>query len=128
MLFRFILSLSIVFIASAEAWACSCIEIDNKTVSEHIHSNVVFVGRPINSQLVDPARPYFGDVITTFEVDKLLKGEIAETVEIRHSQDDGSCGVQFELGETQLLMAYDCLLYTSPSPRDQRGSRMPSSA
>ena len=24
--------------------------------------------------------------------------------------------------------AKDCLLYTSPSPRDQRGSRMPSSA
>ena len=28
-----------------------------------------------------------------------------------------------------LLSAFDaCLLYTSPSPRDQRGSRMPSSA
>ena len=26
------------------------------------------------------------------------------------------------------LGVYDCLLYTSPSPRDQRGSRMPSSA
>ena len=25
-------------------------------------------------------------------------------------------------------MSYSCLLYTSPSPRDQRGSRMPSSA
>ena len=25
-------------------------------------------------------------------------------------------------------LVYDCLLYTSPSPRDQRGSRMPSSA
>ena len=25
-------------------------------------------------------------------------------------------------------MQYSCLLYTSPSPRDQRGSRMPSSA
>ena len=25
-------------------------------------------------------------------------------------------------------MAFPCLLYTSPSPRDQRGSRMPSSA
>ena len=24
--------------------------------------------------------------------------------------------------------SYGCLLYTSPSPRDQRGSRMPSSA
>ena len=27
-----------------------------------------------------------------------------------------------------VAMAKDCLLYTSPSPRDQRGSRMPSSA
>ena len=27
-----------------------------------------------------------------------------------------------------LIMGMDCLLYTSPSPRDQRGSRMPSSA
>ena len=28
----------------------------------------------------------------------------------------------------QLSENYTCLLYTSPSPRDQRGSRMPSSA
>ena len=27
-----------------------------------------------------------------------------------------------------LATVYSCLLYTSPSPRDQRGSRMPSSA
>ena len=26
------------------------------------------------------------------------------------------------------MLLYPCLLYTSPSPRDQRGSRMPSSA
>ena len=26
------------------------------------------------------------------------------------------------------LTVFSCLLYTSPSPRDQRGSRMPSSA
>ena len=31
--------------------------------------------------------------------------------------------------EPMVLEPYDtCLLYTSPSPRDQRGSRMPSSA
>ena len=29
---------------------------------------------------------------------------------------------------TDLLLAYICLLYTSPSPRDKRQSRMPSSA
>ena len=28
----------------------------------------------------------------------------------------------------RLVKVEDCLLYTSPSPRDQRGSRMPSSA
>ena len=29
---------------------------------------------------------------------------------------------------TKLTLFDNCLLYTSPSPRDQRGSRMPSSA
>ena len=33
-----------------------------------------------------------------------------------------------ELGHEALAMLPGCLLYTSPSPRDQRGSRMPSSA
>ena len=33
------------------------------------------------------------------------------------------------LGATDVLIEVkSCLLYTSPSPRDQRGSRMPSSA
>ena len=31
-------------------------------------------------------------------------------------------------GTEGILEPIDCLLYTSPSPRDQRGSRMPSSA
>ena len=37
---------------------------------------------------------------------------------------------QVELNGLQgsVTVRYDCLLYTSPSPRDQRGSRMPSSA
>ena len=37
---------------------------------------------------------------------------------------------QFEIHKQgfQLVNAPTCLLYTSPSPRDQRGSRMPSSA
>ena len=33
-----------------------------------------------------------------------------------------------ERAERALGHSIDCLLYTSPSPRDQRGSRMPSSA
>ena len=34
----------------------------------------------------------------------------------------------FNFGAEGLEESYNCLLYTSPSPRDQRGSRMPSSA
>ena len=34
----------------------------------------------------------------------------------------------YELAELVALASDYCLLYTSPSPRDQRGSRMPSSA
>ena len=45
--------------------------------------------------------------------------------------DDGIVGMT-EGSRRQLTIppqqAYGCLLYTSPSPRDQRGSRMPSSA
>ena len=40
-------------------------------------------------------------------------------------------GARFELSDKttlDLTYEYACLLYTSPSPRDQRGSRMPSSA
>ena len=33
-----------------------------------------------------------------------------------------------ERGRAVVARYRDCLLYTSPSPRDQRGSRMPSSA
>ena len=46
----------------------------------------------------------------------------------------GICGTDLEILDgsmpyyTRGLVFYPCLLYTSPSPRDQRGSRMPSSA
>ena len=40
-----------------------------------------------------------------------------------------SIGVKIQEDYTKLMSWYkNCLLYTSPSPRDQRGSRMPSSA
>ena len=36
--------------------------------------------------------------------------------------------VKLPSGEVRRILSTCCLLYTSPSPRDQRGSRMPSSA
>ena len=40
----------------------------------------------------------------------------------------GWFGLSANRSQTQMLQLQTCLLYTSPSPRDQRGSRMPSSA
>ena len=57
-------------------------------------------------------------------------GQFAHGVMEKHVQEAlekaelGDREAAFELGERY----YDCLLYTSPSPRDKRQSRMPSSA
>ena len=40
----------------------------------------------------------------------------------------GEAGEEVGFFGSGVSAANDCLLYTSPSPRDQRGSRMPSSA
>ena len=65
---------------------------------------------------------YQSDLITSIRNNSFTykKGRL----NIKLAQAFGFCwGV-----ERAVAMAYDCLLYTSPSPRDQRGSRMPSSA
>ena len=49
-----------------------------------------------------------------------------EWVIIAVETDEEWQGLKTALGEPKWVS--DCLLYTSPSPRDQRGSRMPSSA
>ena len=52
------------------------------------------------------------------------EGFLAECAQGRQMGFDGKTLIH----PGQVAPANDCLLYTSPSPRDQRGSRMPSSA
>ena len=61
-----------------------------------------------------------------------LKGSDIDLIVIATSTPDDTfpstaTRVQHMLGAQQAI-AFDCLLYTSPSPRDMRRSRMPSSA
>ena len=50
----------------------------------------------------------------------LIEAAVRETLE--------ETGWDVEPTSVTGIYLYTCLLYTSPSPRDQRGSRMPSSA
>ena len=60
------------------------------------------------------------ELILTSEPLRVLEGGLLQLGTIQISADDA---------ETQVDdLVYDCLLYTSPSPRDRQKSRMPSSA
>ena len=56
--------------------------------------------------------------------------EAIGTYKMKRCGTDGSTngGFEWKLKPTTFYNQVTCLLYTSPSPRDQRGSRMPSSA
>ena len=65
-------------------------------------------------------------VVPSFSLSDLSEGLSNDTLEHRFLGPDGSeRWVVFELSRIQRTR---CLLYTSPSPRDKRQSRMPSSA
>ena len=61
-------------------------------------------------------------------VDVLLGPEMKSTGEVMGLDDNfGMAYAKSQIAASNSLPT-NCLLYTSPSPRDQRGSRMPSSA
>ena len=76
-------------------------------------------------------------VMQANEIEALIKEALPEaTVTITDLAGDGNHYAAEVIDESfrgknrvqQQRIVYSCLLYTSPSPRDQRGSRMPSSA
>ena len=55
----------------------------------------------------------------TKEINEIFKDDCERKLNKKQCQDYGSC---------MSILSKDCLLYTSPSPRDATLSRMPSSA
>ena len=69
------------------------------------------------------------DILTTEEKKLAIKNALRYFPENLHPE----LAIEFaeelkEYGRIYMYRYRPCLLYTSPSPRDQRGSRMPSSA
>ena len=73
----------------------------------------------------DPAQRQALTALERLEEDLGRRGLFGSVPEVRGVYLWGPPG----RGKSMLMdLFYACLLYTSPSPRDQRGSRMPSSA
>ena len=65
----------------------------------------------------------------TFEKSFLEYSQVSQISSRDRAYVDEEPGLRpFYKYEPKYAKLKDCLLYTSPSPRDQRGSRMPSSA
>ena len=60
------------------------------------------------------------------KITKLVQGQLADPI-LEVGPGTGSLTNEL-LKDQYRIKALDCLLYTSPSPRDKRQSRMPSSA
>ena len=83
-------------------------------------------GTPLNN--LQPGQPF-----TITDRDVTLSGVLADGEPFSfdlNSEDTSSINdfEEFFSPDAILSVVLTCLLYTSPSPRDQRGSRMPSSA
>ena len=61
-------------------------------------------------------------------IDLMKKGKTQELFNLIPDFTEATIAETEAGGLSWMLQAMGCLLYTSPSPRDQRGSRMPSSA
>ena len=78
--------------------------------SKHIATNRKFLVQRVKSQ-VPRVKPFTYEAVKDFKV-------LGEIQDLNQFNDD----------RINFSTSYSCLLYTSPSPRDKRQSRMPSSA
>ena len=97
----------------------------------------------ITAETVSPGHPdKIADLISDYVLTQALENNSASKVAVETfltgTKNGGLVLVGGEISEIANIssedineivkLALSCLLYTSPSPRDQRGSRMPSSA
>ena len=83
------------------------------------------LGVLLSTQAWQPARFAVGRLARRLT---MSAGVVTETVEIDGQTMEVERFVEADVGMEFPKVEITCLLYTSPSPRDQRGSRMPSSA
>ena len=86
-----------------EAKACSCMQGDAR---DQLHaSDGAFVGTYVGREPADAADP-FGEYDYIFETEKVYKGDIGATVEVRAPENGAGCGLEYPEGARGALFAY----------------------
>ena len=121
--------------------AMSPMSVPSLSTAESISPQQPVAETPVAPQPVAAAEPVFTQPLSTpvnTGAEALPRDILMAKVKAFKDSQQAATNAGTEMQPEQLTMnvdenyqeglASDCLLYTSPSPRDQRGSRMPSSA
>ena len=103
----------IMFLPMQEVWACSCARAS--TIEHYDHSDIVFVGTVMNTELSTSSYETGGiwssinstTIITTFDVNSKWKGDLNDSISVESNRDGASCGYNFQNNTTYLVFAYD---------------------
>lgn len=108
-----------------QAHACSCMALSMEEAAAI--ADAVFTGTVVDQQPVglDPVGALaatapmpggMGQIVYTFKVDGVAKGEVAEQAKVLSGGDGGSCGMSFGVGERWLVFTmWDGAMHTSGS-------------
>lgn len=95
--------LGTIFIAVPEVHACSCMASDPR--DDLNGSDGAFIGTYVGREPTDVTDPY-AEWDYIFETDKVFKGDIGETIEVRAAADGAACGLEYPEGATAALFVY----------------------
>ena len=98
---------------------------EKKRINKYL-SEVGFCSRRKADEYISDGRVYINGVKSVLGSKVNIDDEISVDGEIIQYKDKKKVYIAFN--KPVGIECTGCLLYTSPSPRDQRGSRMPSSA
>lgn len=94
---KILIILTILLTGITKGYSCSCYQMNLK--NEIDSANLIFQGIPIGKKQID------SKMIYQFSVDKIWKGDKADTIEIKTGLGGQDCGMIFEIGKTYVVFA-----------------------
>jgi hypothetical protein len=115
LLLAFAMAVGLAILPVQQAFACSCAEMTIEEAAASAHA--VFTGTVVDQQPVGRETGPMGamaatvpmpgggkgQIVYTFAVDGVVKGEVGERASVLGGGDDGMCGMSFGVGERWLL-------------------------